>query len=1051
MINGEGMQKDRWGEDPFDEFFPGRGNDSGDEDGAPSNYSSCEGSDLERYCSANSALGSASLCSSVGNYSDLLDSFKNLNSFGEDLFSDGCGGARDKLHSSRWNGDPATSDGDGDDCLSNKKAFSPHLFLSSSKMLVSSEGMHADYDGASTSGSRSNQSPAAAQDLPCSAGDRSAQESLAVEGNGRNYGQLASDNPIRRGMMGEADEDASSICEHSGGEDSMLDSGTDDEGSGRILLHAKHSSYHAKETKDNNENPLVMNSSVAFGSDDWDEFMQETGDDGLTSLSFCGDQPTWRQLEPSETEGNISLLAKNHVIDPLCDGIEQEEGVSDLPAASFQVQVADKSNKNEGTCLVGNPSSDCKVSNSEKLLSEEYFTEGAINLIYDGGKGEINSLHSKVAAVVDSDGTPGEQVFGESVPLGDGTGIQFSGTVSGEFQDKESRIPADKAFSFLPTVIAGHDSGILETLNGKSNSVDMVEEDLILDEVKNPDTNDSFDEMVLDMEEILLDSGSSHRSKFTLPNRGHIAQQSHHFRDGSSTASTSGTDDTYPIIQYPSKIDWVEVVGAKQKKGDVSFGERLVGVKEYTVYILRVWSGKDQWEVERRYRDFDALYQQLRILFIESGLALPSSWSSVERESRKIFGNASPNVVSERSMLIQDCLRSILNSRYPFGTPSPLVCFLSPGKAVHSPSLLKALVPRSLQKLREDWNLKVSNCGKTGLEDVLTLGKTISLVVEIKPRKSTRQLLESQHYTCAGCHIRLDAGKTLLGELVQTLGWKKPRFCEYTGQLFCASCHTNDTAVLPARVLNLWDFSLYPVSQLAKAYLESIYDQPMLCVSAVNPFLFSKVPALLHIMSIRKKIGAMLPYVRCPFRKSIQRGLGCRRHLLEGNDFFALRDLVDLSKGAFAALPIMVETISNGILEHISQQCLMCYDAGVPCAARQACDDPSSLIFPFQEADAARCGSCGSLFHEPCFRKLMGCPCGKPTSTHGKELLSEDVSHGAGKELEGDINQFFQPSSSNSVSGFLSDILSKARPDKIWKPRSSSPVILMGSLPSTSL
>lgn len=76
--------------------------------------------------------------------------------------------------------------------------------------------------------------------------------------------------------------------------------------------------------------------------------------------------------------------------------------------------------------------------------------------------------------------------------------------------------------------------------------------------------------------------------------------------------------------------------------------------------------------------------------------------------------------------------------------------------------------------------------------------------------------------------------------------------------------------------------------------------QPMLCVSAVNPFLFSKVPALLHVMNIRKKIGAMLPYVRCPFRKSIQRGLGCRRHLLESNDFFALRDLVDLSKGPFA-------------------------------------------------------------------------------------------------------------------------------------------------------
>lgn len=76
--------------------------------------------------------------------------------------------------------------------------------------------------------------------------------------------------------------------------------------------------------------------------------------------------------------------------------------------------------------------------------------------------------------------------------------------------------------------------------------------------------------------------------------------------------------------------------------------------------------------------------------------------------------------------------------------------------------------------------------------------------------------------------------------------------------------------------------------------------QPMLCVSAVNPFLFSKVPALLHVMGIRRKIGSILSYVHCSFRGTINRGLGSRRYLLESNDFFALRDLIDLSKGAFA-------------------------------------------------------------------------------------------------------------------------------------------------------
>ncbi|XP_047054172.1 uncharacterized protein LOC124660407 [Lolium rigidum] len=562
--------------------------------------------------------------------------------------------------------------------------------------------------------------------------------------------------------------------------------------------------------------------------------------------------------------------------------------------------------------------------------------------------------------------------------------------------------------------------------------------------------SDLFDDMVQEMEQILLNSGEPHESGTSTDNRASNAHQNLHFRDGSTTASTSGTEDAYvyPLPRYPSKIDSVELVGAKQRTGDVSFGERMVGVKEYTVYLLKVRSGEDEWEVERRYREFYALYQQLKPFFSEKGLSLPPIWINVEKESSKIFGNASPDVVNGRSDLIQECLCSLLVSNYPFGTPAPLVNFLSPGTPAYEHSFLKTLIPRSLQRLSSDLHAKDSDCNGALHEDATLMGKTISLVVEDRPRKSTRQLLEFQHYNCAGCHRHLDAGRTLLQEFVQTIGWNKPRFCAYTGQLFCASCHTNDTAVLPARVLQHWDFSLYQVSQLAKAYLDSIYDQPMLCVSAVNPFLFAKVPALLNIMSIRKKIAAMLPCVQCPFRNSIFKGLGVRRYILDGNDFFALRDLVDLSKGAFAALPVKVQTISNRILVHITEQCLVCYDAGIPCAARQACDDPLALIFPFQEDEATRCCSCGSIFHKQCFRKISDCPCGKTANTGAKIVALEQALDGGSNRMSTELIP--HPSFSSS-SGFFSGILSKARPDKIWKARNSSPVILMGSLQDTSM
>lgn len=324
---------------------------------------------------------------------------------------------------------------------------------------------------------------------------------------------------------------------------------------------------------------------------------------------------------------------------------------------------------------------------------------------------------------------------------------------------------------------------------------------------------ESYDEVVHDMEEILLESSDSPVARFTQGNRTFQSHLSSPLRDGGSTASTSGTDDVYPLRQ-PLTIDGVEVVGAKQKKGDVSLGERLVGVKEYTIYNIRVWSGNDQWEVERRYRDFFTLYRRLKAVFSDHGWNLPSPWSSVERESRKIFGSASPNVVAERSVLIQECLRSILHFKFLSGPPNALIWFLSPQNAVPTSFASNTLLPPSTSFYRG-----------VNTENVSTLGKTISLIVELQPYKSMKQMLEAQHYTCAGCRKHFDDGKTLVWEFVQTFGWGNPRFCEYTSQLFCSMCHTNDTAVLPARVLHQWDFTEYPISQLAKSYLDSIHDQ----------------------------------------------------------------------------------------------------------------------------------------------------------------------------------------------------------------------------------
>ncbi|XVF54094.1 hypothetical protein PTKIN_Ptkin05aG0153300 [Pterospermum kingtungense] len=752
-------------------------------------------------------------------------------------------------------------------------------------------------------------------------------------------------------------EDGCSLrSEHSEGEDSMYNYGTDDNDD---EFRTKNSYYRNKyeiENKNVNENPLGINSSVAFGSNDWDDFELEAGTGNLDWEKVQG------RDELQENVNKFGLFPIGFSSSGEAELVEEE--VKDIPLASCEEQVADdlveeakssslnavnsrmdlQGEKHVKDISVKLPDADNDISYLETCSVTDVFAmehdppvqkapvEIGLDVVDSDRVREHQASDVKEVIAVDESKLLERQEINkykaELDPLAD-----CAHPVS-----SPQKINAELFDDCKPDSLKSTGESIVNTaFNTLSVPADVCAEHTEPVKMENLELNEFYDEVVHDMEEILLESVDSLGAMFSQGNRMFQPQLSVPLRDGGSTASTSGADDAYPCSAHVLRIDGVEVVGAKQKKGDVSLSERLVGVKEYTVYKIKVWCGNDQWEVERRYRDFCTLHRRLKSLFSEQGWILPPPWSAVERESKKIFGNASPDVIAERSVLIQECLRSIIHSRFFTSPPSALIWFLSPQDSFPSTPPSNTLLSQSTYF-----------SGRQDTENISPLGKTISLIVEIRPPKSMRQMLEAQHYTCAGCHKHFDDGMTLMRDLVQSFGWGKPRLCEYTGQLFCSSCHTNDMAVLPARVLLHWDFTQYPVSQLAKSYLDSTHDKPMLCVSAVNPILFSKVPALHHVMSMRKKIGNMLPYVRCPFRMSINKGLGSRRYLLESNDFFALRDLIDLSKGAFAALPVMVETVSRKIQEHIIEQCLICCDVGVPCGARQSCNDPSSLIFHFQ-------------------------------------------------------------------------------------------------------
>ena len=264
--------------------------------------------------------------------------------------------------------------------------------------------------------------------------------------------------------------------------------------------------------------------------------------------------------------------------------------------------------------------------------------------------------------------------------------------------------------------------------------------------------------------------------------------------------------------------------------------ERMVGVKEHIVYCIKVVSGENQWEVLRRYRDFIDFHRQLNHIFNpQTGATLPSPKLEVWESNQK-FGNISPKIVKARSLQIQKYLQSLIKSGPPLSIASPLFWFLQPQDSAVANTGFEDHIMVGKPSLDNCSDDNLSNVdaplrqydGKKDLnqyKSLLITGKTTKLDLKIHSKYSLKLLLYTQHFSCAGCYKHLDLEKGVVQGFAQTITRGKPRFCEYTGQLFCSLCHLNKFAVLPGHVLRHWDFTPRRVSQLAKTYLDSIYDQ----------------------------------------------------------------------------------------------------------------------------------------------------------------------------------------------------------------------------------
>ena len=234
-------------------------------------------------------------------------------------------------------------------------------------------------------------------------------------------------------------------------------------------------------------------------------------------------------------------------------------------------------------------------------------------------------------------------------------------------------------------------------------------------------------------------------------------------------------------------------------------------------------------------------------------------------------------------------------------TAEPLLRFLSPEKGEHG--------------ILEEIGFNGSNQDEMAMNYMSRdngIGQSVRLIVEEPPRRPALEQLQIQHGRCAGCSIRIRGSAWPFG------GKNQPHVCEYTKQLYCSRCHASQKMILPWAILQHWDFRPKKVSNVAHEYLSSIFDQPILCVSAIRPQLYMRNPLLHKLREQRIHLHKrFLQLSGTKYEQALIKTFGSKSYLLENTEFWSVKDLVDVSKGAFSELPGELESAATTLQQVI--------------------------------------------------------------------------------------------------------------------------------------
>jgi len=219
--------------------------------------------------------------------------------------------------------------------------------------------------------------------------------------------------------------------------------------------------------------------------------------------------------------------------------------------------------------------------------------------------------------------------------------------------------------------------------------------------------------------------------------------------------------------------------------------------------------------------------------------------------------------------------------------------------------------------------------------------------------------LDEQNYQCYKCRGFIGM---FYGEF---------RVCSMDGRSYCTSCHADNTAIIPAKVLQNWDLRQYPVCTNTSRWLTDNYATPMLDIRAANPKLYSHVEDLSQLRTLRTQLLYLRAYLFTCNTKGVKEKLvklmWPREHFYEHVHLYSMSDLVEVCRGP-SVLSAVQEAVCYARL-HI-RDCVKCKARGFHCEICRS----HEIIFPFDLESAQTCPDCCGVYHRGCTRKVGECP-----------------------------------------------------------------------------